>query len=988
MALKVVNGPFEALEDSFAAKVAALKPGPGAKPLLVVAPSRRLADRLERLLAVERGLATAGVHFHTFHSLAAAILEETAFPDAELSTDPDFHDAVVDGLLDRAPAFALPRDLRPAALASAVRASLRDLVDAGVDAAALREHFEGELARGAADRERLQALLVVLEAYDERLRALGLMTGSGLTRAAAEAARGSAWLDGFSAIFYYGFYDLTGLQRDVFEAVASSREATVFYPYRKGHPAFRFADAFYEQTLAARPREELEAGGVLAGALDALFDAAKAPSPPPPGALELVSASGARDEAWAAAKECARLADRGVPLDRIAVVARVLGPYRAVLGEAFAAEGIPLDLSCGDPLLRRPLAKAALDLLTLRRRDFPAALVEELAQSPYFRAPEGDPRSWPAVIEAAGVRAGWLQWRGKVEPRPEAGARQLWRFLSDLREELGPAPAPWSAHAARAKALVTARLALPRDARPDEREAWETTLRALDALAAFDRLGENASWETFLETLERKLGRAELDADDGRLGVRALDAMDARGHRFDAVIILGLKEKLFPRAVPEDPVLRDSARAALRDGAGYWVGLKGAGYEEERLLFYLVCASARERLVCVYPRSDESGKAEVASTYLRELCRAAGLPPPGEAPERRVARQPDRRLAELEPELLTPREAGLLASLRGDEPDEPALAEGLRLVARLGQGGAPGPHDGLTRPPAAEVAVWKERGLSPSALDEYAACPFRFFAKRLLKLGVEEEANEAGELGHLERGRIYHAVLERFHRSGGADLEGALDAVFAENDWKALGLYPLLWEAERRAMSESLRLFAAWDMERLGRGPWRPAKIEHELRGGPEALPGTGVSWRGRADRVDLDEKGKRYRVADYKTKPGRWKKDLTKQAAEGKTHQLPIYSELIAAELGEGWSYGGAELLFVEEGKIRSAELSPEDWAAAREPFLKKLAERVHSIAAGRFPIKPDESERGLCSRCEFAGVCRKGHSPSRARASRVPLP
>ena len=110
---------------------------------------------------------------------------------------------------------------------------------------------------------------------------------------------------------------------------------------------------------------------------------------------------------------------------------------------------------------------------------------------------------------------------------------------------------------------------------------------ALDESAAFDRLGKTCSWEEFLDVLERKLARATRSAGGGGLGVRALDAMDARGQRSRAVVLLGLKEKLFPRQIQEDPILRDAARAALRHPAGYWIGRKAAGHEEERLLFYL-----------------------------------------------------------------------------------------------------------------------------------------------------------------------------------------------------------------------------------------------------------------------------------------------------------------------------------------------------------------------------------------------------------------
>ncbi len=204
--LQVICGDFAALEDAFAARIAALRPGPGEAPVLVVAPSRRLADRLERLLVVEKGLALAGVHFHTFHSLAAALLEDEELP-GDLVSDPDFHDAVVDGLLDAAPQFAGGRDARPAALAAAARASLRDLVDGGVDPAAARALLEEGLLRDEGEAGRLSAMLGLQAAYEARLAALGVLPPAALARLATEAAPRSAFLAGLKEALYYGFYD-------------------------------------------------------------------------------------------------------------------------------------------------------------------------------------------------------------------------------------------------------------------------------------------------------------------------------------------------------------------------------------------------------------------------------------------------------------------------------------------------------------------------------------------------------------------------------------------------------------------------------------------------------------------------------------------------------------------------------------------------------------------------------------------------------------
>ena len=1031
--LTVVHGPFEALEPAFAERVRALNPKPGGPPLLVVAPSRVLIDRLERLLTIENKLPLMGVHFHTFHSLAAAVVEEGGFPNAALISDPVFHDAVVDRVLDLAPSLGIAKELRPKALASAVRSSLRDLIDAGVDPKQVAEHFGSTLLKDDEDAARLNALLSLVALYEKELGRLGILPPSALVKQAAVYAPASKWLSNFSGILYYGFYDLTGLQLDFFEAVTHARPSKLYFPYRQGHPAFRFSDDLFDQKLSGHSLRAVagEAGHTALGrALDTLFDPSKQPEPVAPGRVSVISASGARDESWAAAKETLRLLSEGIPAHEIAVIARSLEPYRLALAEAFAAENIPLDLSCGEPVLRHPPAKAALDLLTLRERDFPARTVEDLAGSPYFTA--ATPKraaKWRRLVDALGIRAGWLQWRGKLEPRVGGpvelrphqvregregeliqadDAKALWDFVSGLREALGAPPATWSARASEARALLAAHLSLPPDASPAEHDAWNAVDDALEELSGFDRLGSACSWEDFLDAFERKLSRATRAAGDGLLGVRALDAMDARGQRFRAVVMLGLKEKLFPRQVLEDPLLRDGARAALRHPAGYWIGRKAAGHEEERLLFYLAASSAKEKLVLIYPRSDEAGKASVPSTYLRELCRAAGLPAPGEEDTRRVPRQPAERLRACAPEELTPREASMLAVLDGASPDsalasaDPGaapLAESLARVAALNDRGAPGAYDGLTRPIAAELAKLKKNGLSPTALDQYAACPFRFFAARVLGLGDREEGTDRGELSPQARGLVYHALLENFYSSlGEGEWTGAKDwgpafdaastAVFGENDWRALGIYPLLWESARIDMSARLRSFIQWDLERLRAGNLRPKLFETRLQGGPpEGAPG-GVPWKGVADRIDAGEGT--FRVVDYKTRSSdRWK-NLAKKAAGGELHQLPFYAELASGKLDPTSVFGGAELLFLEteEGEERSAELSAEDWGLARGPFLKILTERVEAIASGRFPMRPVDGQQGHCTWCDFPTVCRKAHGPSRARAARAEVP
>lgn len=1002
--LSVVHGPFHPdLEDAFAARVKALAAEGG--PFAIVAPSRRLTDRLQRLLTVERGLSLLDVHFHTFYSLATTLVEEGPALELKLVSDPVFHDAVVDGLLASPQAAELFGGAeRPRALASAVRASLRDLIDAGVSARHIAEHFGDELLRDEHSLQRVNALLALARAYELQLAKLGVVSPSGLTKRATALVDGSARLSSFKEVLYYGFYDLTGLQLEFFEAVASKCRTTLYFPYEKGHPAFRFADDLFEQKLSGASPQAAPRGKtrpVVEPALGALFSAAE-PARLDAGALELISASGARDEAWAAAKEILRLVESGAcSFEEIGVVARALEPYRAAIDDVFSENAIPYDLAAGEPLLRRPVAKLAWNLLTLARRDFPAVVIEDLLASPYCaRAPKRKTlAAWRELVEKLSIHSGWLQWR-KLEQRPEA--QDLWKLLSGWRDRLTQAPESWAGLSARARALVDDELALPRGATEAEASALDAVLSAIDSLAVFDLLGAPPTWEAFLDALERKLKSTSLERE-AKKGVRVLSAMDARGESFQVVFVLGLKEKSFPRQVQEDPILREDARGRLRHPAGYWISRKQAGYEEERLLFYLCCASAKKKLYCVYPRSDETGKAEVPSLYLRELCRAAGRDL-GEA--RRVPRLPFERLKSVDLEYLCPREATLRLAWEGGDAAKYAelvglpgahLAECLERLPELWREGKPGELDGMIPPPKGYLAELKSLGLSPSSMDTLAACGFRFFAEKLLQLGESDEPTEQGEIAPWLRGQVYHAVLQEFYAAApdsifeGADFKPHLDAaaakVFAQYGWRELGVYPLLWQAARERMTERLQDFVAWDVLEAKASGLRPKLFEKELSGSlPADLPGlaAGLKLRGRVDRIDLDEDNEVARVVDYKS-TWKEKRPISKLLAEGAHHQLPVYSELAAEALKI--ASVKAAILSIEDspedtGRQRQHLLEAGEWAAAKESFYRGLAERLENLAQGRFPISPDDGDFGHCAYCDFSTLCRKSHAPSRARA------
>lgn len=989
--MKVIVGPFARLEEALAQDVGAARGAPGelAPRLAVVAPSSRLSFRLERLLAVERGLTLLNVEFHTFHSLARTIAgADGVFEGRQAVADGLLFQRAIESILDGSPDIArfFGGAKRPRGFLSALAASLKDLADAGIGAEAFEELLPEHRGAGDEERSRLKALARLLDALSRRLDAAGVLSGSELARRAAELAPDSAALRRYSRVLYYGFYDLTGRQLDFFESVANTRPTTLFFPYEIRHPAYRFAEPLFEERLARHEIEESPDRETR-----------------PAAAASIVNASGERGEVWAAAKEILRLREEeGVPFESIGVVARTLAPYHDEIRACFSENAIPFAMEERPALTSHPAARAARALLTLRRRDFKADVVAELLGSPYVQAPSplaGRRRSWRRALRWLGVHSGLSQWQGKLQTPPEGGSapwemdpeerRALNAWLERLDRSLEDRSASWPEHAQRAAAILDDAWRLPDDAQEEEAAVFAAVRDAIASLEVFSVLGEIVSWETFLDYLEQKFDGAALPPTRPGRGVRVLDAMDARGECFDVLFLLGLKSGLFPRQVREDPILRDSWRGFLRHPGGFWISRKLDGVAEERLLFHLLVSSAKIKLYAVYPRTAEDGSVEVPSPYLRLL---------SPIEERRIPRSPLEKLRSAPPTLLSPREWCLKLALEGGssletlkslDPSEDVLPFALSRLASLNSWGDPGPFDGVAGPTDRGERPLSSR-LSAKALVTLDACPFRFFAERFLGISPADEPSPRSEIAPTIRGRLYAEVLERLHQSlprhawdhieteAPAYLESAIAETFKRCDARSLGVYPLVWEAFRDRAAAALRDFVAWDLRELVRMGLRPVFWEREIEGicpdPPRGLEG--LRLYGRVDRAAQEREGGPPVLDDYKMRrprPG-------SSHERGALFQLGLYREMLAQTLGPG-AVPRARLLFIEADGAEGEERSKEH-PLSREEFRRRLAPALDRLARGLFPIFPQEGFGGHCGWCPHSLLCRKDHRWTRVRA------
>jgi ATP-dependent helicase/nuclease subunit B len=965
-------------------------------------------------------------------------------------------------------------------LARALCATVRDLREAQVDPARAIEAV-GEGVFDGEDEEKLVALFRLAQAYDGILGDIGVLDPSALARLAVERAPGSAYLASLKRVLYYGFYDLTQQQLDFFAAVAKAFPTTCYIPGRKDHPAWAFANVFVTRHLSgiAGKVEELPDGApapALGGALSALFvpdGEVPAPAEPPPKPrkrkasaaverppLEIWSAAGARDEVWAVAKEIVGLLDAGVPADGIAVVARSLAPYLGEIDRTFRGNGIPYWTPGGLPLLQSPVARA-VELLFEVDGGFGRSAVVELLASPYLArgawADEGaEPRPdlWDLATRRCGIRGGLAEWRRLLKGRagkplrvmgdreaeedaagvvtvPPEQIDLLARGVEALAKVLGRIPdrGTWAEMADAARSVVRDLLRLPdlpKDASPEEcdlarteRAAWAAVDGLWAGLRERDRLGMPARRDELVEAVREALGTATIDPSPvPHGGVTVLDAMAARGRSCRTLFLIGLNEKFFPRVVREDPFLRDGARHAVAGVLGHKMAEKLAGYEEEKLLLALLLGSAAERVVCTYQRSDEEGKVQVPSLYLREIRRAVfGIPfPDSEKPhtlERAIPRRLRDRFEGAPPDRLLRSERSLVLGMRGGDVvafaeesggDARGVGRSLAAVAILESHKGATEHDGKI-PPSAKEAT-STRPLSPTALETYATCPFRFFAARRLKLEPLERPEAEGETNVAEVGTLCHGILEAFYGEIAAAPAGApakekeaflrrLREIAEQNfetfERDAPVAYPLIWEALKARLLAGLEAFVAWDLASLREAGFRPALVEEEGRGeipvpGKDAPP---VACRGYMDRVDVADDGNelRFRVIDYKT--GRPFTGSVKNAAlRGTKLQLPVYL-LIAREPLQARFPGrvlvpdSACYYFIAEtaaeGEPKVVSLGGGFWEEEGAAMGETLRKLCGGVGAGFFLISPGNH----CRSCDFATICRKGHYPT-ARRSR----
>lgn len=425
--------------------------------------------------------------------------------------------------------------------------------------------------------------------------------------------------------------------------------------------------------------------------------------------------------------------------------------------------------------------------------------------------------------------------------------------------------------------------------------------------AAFTRLLKDALCHTSIGLTPRTL-----DA------VTIAEPRRSRVNEARRVIIGGLDAQGFARPHDEDPLLTVEERAGIARAGLPLISPAQLQAEEDPYLFYVVCTRATEQLVFTYPATGADGAGREPAAYLREVERIVGPLPEALADAtaeiplaecRHACEVPARLAATLH--LLAPAEAELFAR-EAQELLAPADADVPRAVHCYARTGRALP-DALGRLFAEELFAKGELRASASRLETFAQCPFRHFAKDLLRLEKRPEAI----LTPRSTGGAAHEALQKFFGAG-RTAAGELRAIFkelaADERYRIFQTDPpSAYRWQRTA--HHLEFFARTELARLKESAFVPAAfelafglqpvapgawdgratqlgalelpIDADAAGLPADRPWR-VRLRGKIDRLDLSADGREALIIDYKL--GKQEEHLDKEMERGLNLQAAIY--------------------------------------------------------------------------------------------------
>lgn len=534
-------------------------------------------------------------------------------------------------------------------------------------------------------------------------------------------------------------------------------------------------------------------------------------------------------------------------------------------------------------------------------------------------------------------------------------------------------------------------------------------LELLDIIEQEERNREK-EFQFYVDLLKNAFLSARFNARERiNKGILATNLNEARGLKFDYVFIGGLYDGNLPLRYSPEIFLVELFRTSEQKH-----------HYLERLMFIRAAASFGKKLFLVYPKYEDARELS-KSLFLREFEKAFRL-------------KEEDCIESLKPFIFSEEEKqthdAKIFSRNATISDKEAIKK--LDIAKDKKNGKSKDWDAILSVEQHPVIKKKltdlleNETLSPRWLEVYAACPFKFFVEKIMKIKPIEEPTE--ELEAIEIGLVLHEILELFYKkmiekksfsvydicnensNVKKILENIAIEVFEEKygidlnssdvsqDWiYAISFYEIekiIGKENNRMKNCILSEFLKTEAENFRNNiKMKPLMTEKKFGSRDEQsdlkeFKFGDVRIQGKIDRIDFDEETKYFQIVDYKLGA---KKVSLKDIEEGLFLQTTIYAaaameilknkinnndvkplnaKIFSLKLSEDFGYNEVKTLY-------KRKIENEENAMANLNLINKTKEKVKELATlisnGEFKLSKltNRSEK-VCKYCSFDGICR----------------
>ncbi|MGZ5441131.1 MAG: PD-(D/E)XK nuclease family protein [Thermoanaerobaculia bacterium] len=963
--------PYREIASEIAARLAAARLG--RDPLApweeeVIVPSRGAAEAIAAELLTRLPHGIAGLRLQSLDELAKRIVAGQNLTP-RVATDAERRLAMRIAVRSIDDSMMSSRGI-----AAMLERSYRDVRDSGFTLADFTRRAGG--VRGLRNPRRTETVIRAWTEYERLVGQLGAIDPADLLGRATRAVDARV-----PRQLLAGFYDMTGAQRQLTEALLrAERVGAIWVPSEAP-----FAEPFIH-TIAPYCHPEPAKRGEGPPALCATganrtgsFAVSAAQDDSSSAQLRMTaSAYNTRlDELRDVCSRVARLLADGTAAREIGIVARSFEPYDTSLLNRFAAEhGFATTLGETIPLSAHRIGRGALTLLRLRDRGFPRSEVLCLVRDGLHAKTRVDVDAADRETRRARIAGGTSEELLRMRSRPPVIDGYI-ALVSELEEMT------LNVDLARLGSLFRI-----------ETEADLLAAEKLDTIAAlFERIEGHITADVIDAIENESIPRQPPTVN--RQPVWAGEVLRFRGRSFSHLFVVRMQDEVFPQRRTEDPLLPESDRRL--------VGIReiGDGRDEEQLLFSLLADSTSSQVHYSFASGDGFGKVLRRSRFVRGVereSRSAGIlpaAPPASLPACRL-------------------EGGVAAGWK------PALRETARQLQLIAKAGTRSVFDGYIGP----IAL--DKPLSPTQLEDFGECPQKFLLKHVLGVQDVDHPERELQIHHRDKGILDHRVLERFYREMSeeeiraaaaslprlperleARLEQLIDEQFDDHERDVPPFNRTVRDIERRATKRILREFVVSDLADLDARDLVPRWFEFRFgtkfkvpadHPHPFIIETAGVPVRveGTIDRIDtslrvdessslrdsvpsttrrLDDPATRYRIVDYKSGKALRHVNLGDKIDRGVRLQLALYAMAVAEIFRADPAHvsGTIKPLVVDEKPEKFAFVLAEKRAA----LLETLEIFIRAIVHGEFPAFPNanDAEFNSCKYCPVNHSCRTKH-------------